>query len=279
MTAFAGLAQRPLVAGVGCGRGWRRGPRRLRHRGPHPIAGPARGDGRLRRRPPGGRGACGWGASPALVVSFRQAPSPVALGSPGRALQHRRRCRRGGRRRGRDWGWPIIVLPALDDLVHDRLRPGAADQGGAGDPGGRPRRLQPAPAGADDERRRCRRRRRGALGRIVLVELAILLVVVGVTAVLVARSPLTSSAAPSDVGDAHAGCRRGAADRRRRDGVRSPSPRHGPGSNEIRVTLTDAAGAADRAGRRTGGRADRGRARASGRCARSSTRSAAASTT
>ena len=41
-----------------------------------------------------------------------------------------------------------------------------------------------------------RRRARARCGRIVLVELAILLVVVGVTAVLVARSPFATSAAP-----------------------------------------------------------------------------------
>ncbi len=141
---------------------------------------------------------------------------------------------------GAGLGMAVIVLPALDDLVTTGyglalltkvalvipvIVLGAYNR----------RRLVPmmsAGAAAAPARR---------LGRIVLVELAILLVVVGVTAVLVARSPLTSSAAPSDVVTPTPG----AVEVPLTDGAGTAAIAIAParaGSNEIRVTLTDAAG-------------------------------------
>ena len=73
------------------------------------------------------------------------------------------------------------------------------------------------------------------LGRIVVAELTVLLVVVGVTAVLVARSPVTSSAAAS--GRDHATrCRRGPPLQRGRHGHAIAISPAQAGSNEIRVS-------------------------------------------
>ena len=141
---------------------------------------------------------------------------------------------------GAGLGMALIVLPALDDLVTTGyglalltkvalvipvIALGAYNR----------RRLVPmmsAGAAAAPARR---------LGRIVLVELAILLVVVGVTAVLVARSPITSSgASPDAVTPAP-----GAVEVPLTDGAGTAAIAIAParaGSNEIRVTLTDAAG-------------------------------------
>jgi copper transport protein len=78
------------------------------------------------------------------------------------------------------------------------------------------------------------------LGQIVLAELAVLLVVVGVTAVLVARSPVSSSAAPPPAPVAT-----DAVEVPLSDGAGTASIAIAParaGSNEIRVTLTDPSG-------------------------------------
>ena len=136
-------------------------------------------------------------------------------------------------------GMALIVLPSIDDLVTTGyglalltkvalvvpvIAMGAYNR----------RRLVPMVTG-DAPAAPARR-----LGRIVVAELTVLLVVVGVTAVLVARSPVTSSAAPTAVTTPP-----DAVEVPLSNGAGTASIAIAParaGSNELRVSLVDAAG-------------------------------------
>ena len=166
---------------------------------------------------------------------------------------------------GAGLGMALIVLPALDDLVTTGyglalltkvalvipvIGLGAYNR----------RRLVPLiDRGGSPPMPRARAAGAGALGRPDrLAELAILLVVVGVTAVLVARSPFTSSAAPSDVVDAPPG----AVEVPLSDGAGTVSIAIAPARAGLQRDPRHAdrrRRPAARAGRHTGGRADRGR--------------------
>ena len=240
----------------------RRRPRRVRHRGPHPLAAPAGADDRLRRGPPRRGGVLDrWHRRARRRLPLRRR-RPIELGrmvarfSTAAVVSVVVLAIAGV---GMSW----IVLPSLGRPGVDRLRPGPADEGRPRGRRRRARRLQQPPAGAGRSapaRRRPVQRRR--LARIVQVELVLLLAVVAVTAVLVARSPVPSSSAAPPPSTVPADAVELPLSGRRRHGVATRCAPGRAGTNELRLMLLDAAGQPLDPGRHADRRAHRAGARA-----------------